>query len=130
MSSGMVQSREEEWRAIHARLNELLSAHDRRVERKGDYHLIEEDAGTYEQKVLVRHRDVFNVELLDAVSVLLRDYSLSWSVLFLLANDDGAEAIPPRGIKMVANGSESIPREQPTNEEMAEWKKRRNSTTR
>jgi hypothetical protein len=117
-----VQSREEEWRAIQAQLKELLSEYHRTVGRKGDCRLIEADAGTYEQKVLVTHKDAFNVELLDAVSVLLRDYSLSWSVLFLLANKDGSEATPPRGIRMVANGSQSVPPELPTREEMAEWK--------
>ena len=99
MPPGTVRSREKEWRAIQGRLRELLFCYGRNAPQ-GDYYLIAEDSGTYEQKVLVFFRDVVAPELLEAIENLLLGYSRKWRVLMLAANKDGTEVTPPTGLKV------------------------------
>ena len=116
MPPGTVQSRVKEWRAIQGRLRERLSRHGRNAPQ-GDYYLIAEDFGTYEQKILVFFRDVVTPELLEAIENSLWDYSRKWRVLMLAANKDGTEVTPPTGLKVSAIGLEVLPPEEISPEE-------------
>jgi hypothetical protein len=119
MPTGTVKSREEEWRAIQTRLGEILSRHGRNAPQ-GDYYLVDKDLGTYDQKVLVFFEDILRPELVEAVEDSLWEYSLEWRVLFVLANKDGTEMIPPMGLKVSVYGPEPLQRPVMSPEERSE----------
>jgi hypothetical protein len=108
MSTQTTISREQEWRAIQARVRQLLAEHGRNDREGGDYHLVDQDLGTYEQKVLVFFKDALTPGLLEAVSDSLWDYSRDWRISFVEANKDGTEMIPPSGLKVSAYGPQPL----------------------
>lgn len=132
MSSEAPKPREKEWRAIHARLGELL-ARQGLSDPKGRCHLVDQDFGTYEQKVSVFFQDheeeltpgeaEAHSELLQAVWDLLWDYSREWRVSFVVTNKDGTETVPPRGVRMSTNGPEVFPPVEISPEEDRETRK-------
>jgi hypothetical protein len=108
MSTRTTFSREQEWRAIQARVRELLGEHGRNAREGGDYYLLDEDFGTYEQKVLVFFKDALTPELVEAVSDSLWDYSRKWRISFVEANKDGTELTPSSGLKVAAYGPQPL----------------------
>ena len=118
MSSEDPKPREEEWRAIQARLGELLARRGLSVPN-GRCQLVDQDSGTFEQKVRVffeDHEDGLSddeaeahSDLLQAVWDLLWDYSREWRVSFVVTRKDGTETIPPRGVRVSTNGPEVFP---------------------
>ena len=118
MSAEAPKPREEEWLVIQARLGELLARQGLGVPN-GRCRLVEQDFGTYEQKVLMsvdEHKEELSPDeaeaysgLLQAVWELLWDYSREWRVTFAVANKDSTETFPPRGVRMSANGPEVFP---------------------
>jgi hypothetical protein len=118
MSAEAAKPREQEWRAIQARLGELLTRQGLSVPN-GRCRVVEQDFGTYEQKVLVSfddHEEELSAdeaeahsELLPAVWELLSDYSRAWRVTFVVTNKDSGETVPPRGVRMSTNGPEVFP---------------------
>ena len=86
--------------------------------QNGDCHIVDSDSGTYEQKVLM-FQDVFDDELLQAVSKMLKDYSEDWSVLFLDTDENGAEV--PFGIRVDRIAFQLV-RPPPTPKELVDWK--------
>lgn len=108
MSSERTTSREQEWLAIQNRVRQLLAEYGRDGRRDGDYHLIGEDFGTYEHKVIVISESALNPELLEAISLSLLDYSHDWRILFVEGDENGDEMMPPAGFKVSAFGPEPL----------------------
>src|SRR3954463_9918393 len=105
------QPRVEEWRAIQKQLRELLALHVHSGLDDG-CQLIDEDFGTYEQKILVFHRDAVSPSLLEAMQELLSGYSREWRVLMLSANKDGTLLRPLSGVEVSAVAISLLPRQQ------------------
>lgn len=102
----MSSSREQEWATLQQALRSVLDEHGRHGRLSGDYWLVEEDGGAYEQKVLVFDNECMTPELLEAVSEVLWDYSREWRVAFVEANRDGDELVPRSGLGVSAMGPE------------------------
>lgn len=92
-----------ERQAIQQRLRELLASRGRNALEDGDYHIVESDTGTYEQKVLMFHDRVLDKPTIKAVSKMLEDYSMDWSVQFVEANKDGTEVTPEAGVEVCSH---------------------------
>ncbi len=103
MPAEVVRPREWERHAIQQRLRELLASRGSNARKGGDYYIDESDVGTYEQKVLMFHDRVLNKQTIKAVSKMLEDYSMDWSVQFLKANKDGTEVTPEAGVEVCSH---------------------------
>jgi hypothetical protein len=103
MPAEVIRSRKLEGRAIRQKLKELLAKCGRNAREGGDYYIVEADAGTHEQKVLLFHDRVLNKQTIKAVSKMLEDYSMDWSVQFLEANKDGTEVTPEAGVEVCSH---------------------------
>jgi hypothetical protein len=103
MPPEVVIPRASERHAIQQRLRELLASRGRNALKGGDYYIVEPDAGTYEQKVLMFHDRVPDKPTIKAVSKMLEDYSMDWSVRFLKANKDGTEVTPEAGVEVCSH---------------------------
>lgn len=107
MTSSDDDARKEEWRQLQAQIGAILVSHGRNA-LGGDYYLVPDDRGTYDQKVLVFFRDALNPELLQAVSETLWRCSPNWRISFVEAHPNGTELDPPGGFKVTANGPEPL----------------------
>jgi len=103
MPAEVIRPREVEGRSIRQKLQELLSSRGTNARKGGDYYIVDSDPGTYEQKVLMFHDRVLNKPTIKAVSKMLEDYSMDWSVQFLEANKDGTEVTPEAGVEVCSH---------------------------
>jgi hypothetical protein len=103
MPPEVVRPQARERHAIQQRLKELLASRGRNARKGGDYYIVASDADTYEQKVLMFHDRVLNKQTISAVSKMLEDYSMDWSVQFLEANKDGTEVTPEAGVEVCSH---------------------------
>jgi hypothetical protein len=101
------RSRVEEWLAIQERLRQLLAQQG--SGSGSSFQLIEEDCGTYEQKILVFSSAALSATLVEAVEALLSGYSPSWQVLMLMTGEDRKELSPPTGLRVSSIALEVLP---------------------
>jgi hypothetical protein len=121
MPAEAIRPREMEGPAIRQKLKELLSSRGTNAPKGGDYDVVEQDSGTYEQKVLMFHDRVLDEETIKVVSKMLEDYSMDWSIHFLKANEDGTEADPQVGMEVCSYDLVMDIRPRFTPQELRDW---------